>query len=336
MAKLVIANIFNTYSQHLIRRSFLISTLVWIVMVFLDFSVTLVLELENINEDMDFYVIFNSVLLEQPHKGMQYLESSMLIGTLIALTIFNQQGNLIFLRSVGFSPIKIVLISGIGPIVFSFFLIIIDEAIFLDLSKKSQALNQSEQSEEVFQWAISKKKLIGLERLNNSDATSIQIVEFNEQQKIISSSIYNEGKLNNGELKLSNSSGQKALHFPVSFLVSDSKLETFSLASLLSLKGSYKSLDDTWRINSLIYKRMLLPLSIIAIIFLAGSLMFENLRSVGVGRQIIIGISLGLIYDLLKDLSVASFMTYQWPVLIAHLLPIIILICIGSCKFKRI
>ena len=53
MAKLVIANIFNTYSQHLIRRSFLISALVWIVMVFLDFSVTLVLELENINEDMD-------------------------------------------------------------------------------------------------------------------------------------------------------------------------------------------------------------------------------------------------------------------------------------------
>ena len=178
MAKLVIANIFNTYSQHLIRRSFLISALVWIVMVFLDFSVTLVLELENLNEDMDFYVILNSVLLEHPHKGMQYLESSMLIGTLIALTIFNQQGNLIFLRSVGFSPIKIVLISGIGPFMLSFFLIIIDEAIFLDLSKKSQAMNQPEQSEEVFQWAISKNKLIGLERLNNSDAKSIQIVEF--------------------------------------------------------------------------------------------------------------------------------------------------------------
>ena len=257
MAKLVIANIFNTYSKHLIRRSFLISALVWIVMVFLDFSVTLLLELENVNEGMDFYVILNSLLLEQPHKGMQYLESSMLIGTLIALTIFNQQGNLIFLRSVGFSPIKIVLISGIGPVMLSFFLIINDEVIFLDLSKKSQALNQLEQSEELFQWAISKKKLIGLERLNNSEAKSIQILEFNEQQKIISSSIYNEGKLNNGELKISNSSGQKAFHFPVSFLASDSKLETFSLTSLLSLKGSYKSSDDTWRINSMVYKRML-------------------------------------------------------------------------------
>jgi len=55
-----------------------------------------------------------------------------------------------------------------------------------------------------------------------------------------------------------------------------------------------------------------------------------------VGRQIIIGISLGLIYDLTKDLSVASFLTYQWPILIAHLLPIMILLGIGTYKFQRI
>jgi lipopolysaccharide export LptBFGC system permease protein LptF len=90
------------------------------------------------------------------------------------------------------------------------------------------------------------------------------------------------------------------------------------------------------KIDTLIYARALLPVSIIAIIFLAGSLMFNNLRLGGVGRQIIIGISLGLIYDLMKDLSVASFLTYQWPILIAHLLPIMILIGIGTYKFKRI
>ena len=75
---------------------------------------------------------------------------------------------------------------------------------------------------------------------------------------------------------------------------------------------------------------------IIAIIFLAGSLMFDNMRSTGVGRQIIIGISLGLIYDLIKDLSIASFLTYQWPILMAHLLPIMILIGVGTYKFQKI
>ena len=103
-------NMFNTYSRHLIKKSFVISAMVWTVMVFLDFSVTLVLELENISAEKGFITIFSVLLYEQPTKGMQYLESSMLIGTLIALSIFNKQGNLVFLRSAGFSPIKIVLV----------------------------------------------------------------------------------------------------------------------------------------------------------------------------------------------------------------------------------
>jgi lipopolysaccharide export LptBFGC system permease protein LptF len=112
----MIKNVFNTYSKHLIIRSFVISALVWFVMLFLDFAVTLVMELENLSNDKSFLNIFNLVLYEQLHKGMQYLESSMLIGTLISLTIFNQQGNLVFLRSAGFSPLKIVLVSGLGPL----------------------------------------------------------------------------------------------------------------------------------------------------------------------------------------------------------------------------
>ena len=124
-------------------------------MLFLDFSVTLVMELENLTDDTSFLSIFNVVLYEQLHKGMQYLESSMLIGTLIALSIFNQQGNLVFLRSAGLSPLKIVLISGLGPVILSLALIFFDETLFLDLAKKSKIINQSTESSEVFQWEIS-------------------------------------------------------------------------------------------------------------------------------------------------------------------------------------
>ena len=72
-------NILNTYSRHLIKTSFVISAMVWTVMIFLDFSVTLVLELENISVEKDFFTIFSVLLYEQPTKGMQYLESSMLM-----------------------------------------------------------------------------------------------------------------------------------------------------------------------------------------------------------------------------------------------------------------
>ena len=305
-------------------------------MLFLDFSVTLVMELENLADDNSFISIFNVVLYEQLHKGMQYLESSMLIGTLIALSIFNQQGNLVFLRSAGLSPLKIVLVSGIGPIILSLALIFFDETLFLDLSKKSKAMNQPTESAEVFQWEITEKNLIGLKRIDNNQAQAIQIIEFNDKQRIASSSSFQEGKFDKDQLVILDSPTQQSFNFSASVLLSNNVLETLSFSSLLNLKRTYQSDKDLQKIDSLIYARVLLPVSIIAIIFLAGSLMFDSLRSGGVGRQIIIGISFGLIYDLIKDLSIASFLTYQWPILIAHLLPIMILIGIGTYKFQRI
>ena len=305
-------------------------------MLFLDFSVTLVMELENLADDNSFISIFNVVLYEQLHKGMQYLESSMLIGTLIALSIFNQQGNLVFLRSAGLSPLKIVLVSGIGPIILSLALIFFDETLFLDLSQKSKAMNQPTESAEVFQWEITEKNLIGLKRIDNNQAQAIQIIEFNDKQRIASSSSFQEGKFDKDQLVILDSPTQQSFNFPASVLLSNNVLETLSFSSLLNLKRTYQSDKDLQKIDSLIYARVLLPVSIIAIIFLAGSLMFDSLRSGGVGRQIIIGISFGLIYDLIKDLSIASFLTYQWPILIAHLLPIMILIGIGTYKFQRI
>ena len=305
-------------------------------MLFLDFSVTLVMELENLSINQTLSIIFNSVLYEQLHKGMQYLESSMLIGTLIALSIFNQQGNLVFLRSVGFSPLKIVLLSGLGPIILSLALIFLDEKVFLDLSKKSNTLSQSTQSAEVIQWEMVDKNLIGLSRVNDKQVKAIQIIEFNDQQRVTSFANYEEGKLENGQLFIKDPVTQQAFKFPVSFQLTNNALENFSFLSLLDIKKTYLSDKDLQKIDTLIYARALLPASILAIIFLAGSLMFNSSRSEGVGKQIIIGISIGLIYDLVKDLSVASFLTYEWSIFIAHLLPIMVLVGIGTYKFQRI
>jgi len=328
--------VLNTYSRHLIRKSFLISAMVWTVMLFLDFSVTLILELENLSAEQGFFTIFNILIYEQLHKGMQYLESSMLIGTLIALSIFNKQGNLVFLRSAGFSPFKIVLISGLGPIIFSLILIFFDETLFLDLSKKSKIFNQSFHSTEQLQWTITNKNLIGLKRINENEVRAIQIIEFNDQQRVTSSDNFLDGNLENGELLITDSKSQKIYDFPTSYFISNNNLENFSFHSLLDLKNSYLSEDDLQKIDSLIYARLLMPLSIMAVIFLAGSLMFHTSRSSGVGRQIIIGISIGFVYDLIKDLSIASFLTYQLPIAMAYLLPITILLAIGAYKFQKI
>ena len=206
----------------------------------------------------------------------------------------------------------------------------------VDSAKKSKIINQPNQSAKLAQWEMVEKNLIGLRRLNDDEVEGIRIIAFNDQQRISSFSIYKEGKLDNGKLVIADPSTQKIFDFTASFLPSNNLLENFSLPSLLTLKNTYQLEKDLQKIDSLIYSKALLPISIIAIIFLAGSLMFDSTRSGGVGRQIIIGISIGIIYDLIKDLSIASFLTYQWPILIAHLLPITILIGLGTYKFQRI
>lgn len=331
----MISDFYTTYSKHLIKKSFSIAGLVWLVMVFLDFSVTLVMELENLSETFNFSSIFYSVLLEQPHKGLQYLESSMLIGTLIALSLFNQQGNLVFLRASGFSPLKIVLISGIGPLILSMLIIFMDETMFLKLAQESKTSNQAS-SAEMFQWELTDQNLIGLSRSPESAASSIHIVEFKNKEGFLASSQHGSGSLSEGQLLIESPEGNQVFNFPDSLVFSNIAIEKLRLTRLLELRNNYQLEGDMHKIDSLIFARLFLPISIIAIIFLAGSLMFSNARTGGVGRQIIIGISLGLVYDLLKDLSIASFLTYQWPIFLAHILPIVLLIGLGYFKFQRV
>ena len=345
MAKLMIKDFFNTYAQHLIRKSFYVSFFVLIIMVFLDFSVTLVMELENLSDRNSFFAVLTMAALEQPHKGLQYLESSMLIGTLIALTLFNQQGNLVFLRSIGFSPLKIVLIAGMGPALLSSSILLMDEFIFTEMSQNAdiQLVSLQAKSTQRLSWQLKDNTLIGLQKLNNQNAKAIQVLEFDEQGSLIEIRKFSKGSLGNDQLTITstNSSENSLEDFPYSsgLSLSSLKINTLSLRSLFQLLKNYQTPNfsyDSRLIMSSIYAKIFLPLSIIAVIFLAGSLMFGMTRSGGVGRQIIIGISFGLIYDLVKDLSIASFLTYQWPILWAHVLPIALLISFGLLSYRRI
>jgi lipopolysaccharide export system permease protein len=162
------------------------------------------------------------------------------------------------------------------------------------------------------------------------------LLEFKNKEGFIASSQHGSGSLSEGQLLIESPEGNQVFNFPDSLLFSNIAIEKLRLTRLLELRNNYQLEGDMHKIDSLIFARLFLPISIIAIIFLAGSLMFSNARTGGVGRQIIIGISLGLVYDLLKDLSIASFLTYQWPIFLAHILPIVLLIGLGYFKFQRV
>jgi hypothetical protein len=106
----------------------------------------------------------------------------------------------------------------------------------MDLAKKSKIIINPPNQAEVFQWEIAEKNLIGLSRLNESQAEAIRVIEFNDQQKVASFTSFKEGELDDGKLQIADPPSNKTFDFPASFLLSNNALEKFSLPSLLSIK----------------------------------------------------------------------------------------------------
>ena len=321
---------------------------VWLTMVCLDFSVSFVTELENLSSTNSFISILFATLIEQPHKGLQYLESSMLIGALIALTIFNQQGNLVFLRSLGFSPSKIILITGIGPLLLSLILVTLDEFIFVEISDEYKivqtiAIDENYSDQGTYSWQLTDQSLIGVQALGPNKISDIQIIQFSETGEVSRAQKFNSGILKDNQLRITNPGDPSLQPEIFTFLLQPSldqkTLERSSLRSLITLQKKYSSLvphNDLKLIKSAIYSKIFLPIFVMGIIYFAGSLMFGLVRSGGIGRQIVFGIFFGLLFDLTKDLFVASFLTYQWPILVAYLLPIFFLTMAGWIGYRRI
>ena len=317
-------------------------------MVCLDFSVSFVTELENLSSTNSFISILFATLIEQPHKGLQYLESSMLIGALIALTIFNQQGNLVFLRSLGFSPSKIILITGIGPLLLSLILVTLDEFIFVEISDEYKivqtiAIDENYSDQGTYSWQLTDQSLIGVQALGPNKISDIQIIQFSETGEVSRAQKFNSGILKDNQLRITNPGDPSLQPEIFTFLLQPSldqkTLERSSLRSLITLQKKYSSLvphNDLKLIKSAIYSKIFLPIFVMGIIYFAGSLMFGLVRSGGIGRQIVFGIFFGLLFDLTKDLFVASFLTYQWPILVAYLLPIFFLTMAGWIGYRRI
>jgi len=326
----------STYTKHLIWRSFSISLFVWLTILCLDFTVSFVTALENLSDGISFLSLLLTTMLEQPRKGLQYLETSMLIG------------NLIFLRSLGFAPVKIVLIAGIGPLLLSFILVNLDEFVFISLTDKSNlsqkiSIEANQLDQGAYSWQLNEQNLIGVQNLDTNQITGVQLIEFNESGEVIRAERLASGQLKGNQLivqSLGNASPvTRVFPFLLKPLLDRKSLERSSLRSLLNLKKSYatdNSKSDLRLIESAIYAKIFLPISAIGIIFFAGSLMFGLVRSGGIGRQVMFGIFFGLLFDLTKDLFVASFLTYQWPIVLAYLLPILGLALGGWAGYRRL
>ena len=121
------------FHKYMIKRSLLISCFIFVLFALLDFVFNFISELENLSTNYSFLSSLKFMLASMPYNANDFLEGACLLGVMIALGISHQEGNLNVLRSSGESPIKIVFINAIGPMILVFSYLSANELVFRDI-----------------------------------------------------------------------------------------------------------------------------------------------------------------------------------------------------------
>lgn len=92
---------------------------------------------------------------------------------------------------------------------------------------------------------------------------------------------------------------------------------------------------DAGTLREAYWARWFFPLTTLALVFAALPFAFGQQRSGGFGQRLFIGIVFALVARLVQPLLVNLAKAYQWPIVLAYLLPVLVLVALGAWWIRR-
>jgi lipopolysaccharide export system permease protein len=351
-------DLMRIFNKYLIKRSFFISFFIFTIFALLDLVFNFISELENLSDAYNFLSALNYVFLSLPHNAMNFLEGACLLGIMISLGISHQEGNLNVLRSSGKSPIQIILISAIGPMILVFSFLIIDELSFREIHlnsqiEKSLKLNSSQKISSNTQWVKDGSSLISYTNITGDTIFNVKFVK-SASNKALYFKTANSAKINKSTiifdktLKFHSFDGQgnaevfEDFLFPLVAKVSFKDIKNLSFEDLRKyrslLEGKLLKEDQLFKmhLDKSFYKRIFYPFSILAIIIFFGSFIFSSLRDSSPASRIVLAVVGGFVYKVIQDFSISFFISFSYPILIGVIAPAVLLLITSIYLYKKI
>ena len=311
---------------------------------------------------------FTYIIFQLPEIVYKQASPIILLGCILGMGHLATTGQLLIFRVSGASILKITLLTLKNSFIFVLFFICIGEFLapisssFAESGKSNAMENSSRSINQKGFWIRDGDNFINVKR--NIDGTlfsGVTIIEVNSANKIERVTKSDHAIFDGDSLNMKCTKETEECPSSKIFSIDESnifdkislkernsynKKVSFDKDLIDSLKKEPKDLT-TWTIikqiqflsdNKLrsgifeveLYKRLIMPLTLIAMILLAMMFIFGSSRDVSLGKKIFFGVALGLSFEMLTRIASAMTLSLHFSPLISAILPSTLVVIISA------
>jgi lipopolysaccharide export system permease protein len=302
---------------------------------------------------------FKYIVLQLPEVAYDQVSPVILLGCVLGMGHLATTGQLIILRASGISILKITWLTLKNAIIFLICLTLIGELVAPTLTtyaenERSNALglNSLSSSQDGF-WIRDGDNFINVE--NNVDGSlfnGITVIEVNKSNKIervveSKSAIFDGQNINMDSTNIFsiNSTNlfddialkernlyKKRVAFDQD-LINSLEKEPKNLTTLTIVKQIQFLTDNKLRAEVFeveLYKRLVKPITLVAMILLAMLFIFGSTRDATLGRKIFFGVAIGLSFELISRIGGALALSFDFSPLLSAFIPAMAIMIIAT------
>jgi len=316
-------------------------------------------ELNSIGKDgYTILSAFTYVILQLPEVVYKQASPIILLGCILGMGHLASTGQLLIFRVSGASILKITLLTLKNSLLFVFIFISIGEFLapisssFADSSRSNAMGNSSTSGNQIGFWIRDGDNFINVKRnIEGTLFSGITVIEVNSSNKIerviksenaifdgdsidmSGSEIFSIDELNSFDrisLKERNSYN-KTVSFDQDLIDSLEKepedLSSWTLIKQIRFLSDNKLRSGVFEVE--LYKRLIQPITLIAMILLAMLFIFGSTREATLGRKIFFGVALGLSFEMLTRIASAMVLGLDFSPFLSSILPPIVVMFIS-------
>jgi len=301
---------------------------------------------------------FTYIILQLPEVAYRQASPIILLGCILGMGHLATTGQLLIFRVSGASILKIILLTLKNSLIFMLFFISIGEFLapisssFAENSRSNALGNSSASISQEGFWIRDGDNFINVKKNINgtlfSEITVIEVGSSNKIDRVIKSenAVFDGNSLEMTDSEIFSIDGSsfsddislkernsynKTVSFDQDLIESLEKepedLSTWTLVKQIRFLSDNKLRSGVFEVE--LYKRLIQPVTLIAMILLAMLFIFGSTRDVTLGRKIFFGVTLGLSFEMLSRIANSMALGFDFNPLVSAILPSIVVMIVS-------